>query len=205
MYPLYWTSSKEGIFMRYSYEYKIKCIEQYRKGIFEKTPEGVSTRSFRQNIREWSRIEEAKGSEALKHKSQNKKWKADEKMELVLQVLEGNSIKGVAIKAGINDGMLYQWFRKYNDLGYNGLIEQKRGRPMKESKMKKEKKNTNESRKLDESEYEELIRLREENEYIKTENAVIKKLIALRREKQVAQLKAKKQQLSKSSEKKVIN
>ncbi|MCU6721889.1 MULTISPECIES: hypothetical protein, partial [Coprococcus] len=27
MYPLYWTTSKEGIFMRYSYEFKMMCVE----------------------------------------------------------------------------------------------------------------------------------------------------------------------------------
>ena len=48
---------------------------------------------------------------------------------------------------------------------------------------------------------EELIRLRAENEYIKAENEVIKKRIALRQEKWAAQLKAKKQQSSKNSEK----
>ena len=55
--------------------------------------------------------------------------------------------------------------------------------------------NINAPRKLDESEYEELIRLRAEIEYIKAENEIIKKEIALREEKQAAQLKAKRQQL----------
>ena len=53
-------------------------------------------------------------------------------------------------------------------------------------------------RKLKESEYEELIRLRAENE-------VIKKEIALREEKEDARLKAKKQRLSKFSANKAIN
>ena len=60
-------------------------------------------------------------------------------------------------------------------------------------------------RPLTESESEELIRLRAENEYIKAENEVIKKRIALREEKWAAQLKAKKQQSSKNSEKKDTN
>ena len=56
--------------------------------------------------------------------------------------------------------------------------------------------------KLNETEYEELIRLRAENEHIKTEIEVIKKSIALRREKWAAQLKAKKQQFIKELRKK---
>ena len=61
--------------------------------------------------------------------------------------------------------------------------------------------NYNNPRKLDESEYEELVRLRAENEYIKAEIEVIKKEIALREQKEAAQLKAKKQRSSKRSEK----
>ena len=60
-------------------------------------------------------------------------------------------------------------------------------------------------RKLKKSEYEELIRLRAEIAYIKAENEVIKKEIALREEKEAARLKAKKQRLSKRSANKAIN
>lgn len=59
--------------------------------------------------------------------------------------------------------------------------------------------NYNNPRKLEESEYEELVRLRAENEYIKTEIEVIKKEIALREEKEAARLKAKKQRSLKNS------
>ena len=55
--------------------------------------------------------------------------------------------------------------------------------------MKKDMKNAP----FTESERGELMRLRAEVEYIKTENEVIKKEIALREEKWPAQLKAKKQ------------
>ena len=65
--------------------------------------------------------------------------------------------------------------------------------------------NCNNPRKLKESEYEELIRLRAENAYIKAEIEVIKKESALRAEKQAALLKAKKQQSSRNSMNKDIN
>lgn len=47
MYPLYWTPSKEGIFMRYSHEYKLECIELYRKGIWHETPVKAATKRFK--------------------------------------------------------------------------------------------------------------------------------------------------------------
>lgn len=189
--------------MRYSYEYKRKCVELYRQGKRPETPEGISEKTFRDTIRKWVRMEEAQGPETLKHKGQNKVWIPEEKLELVSKVISGNSIKAVAYEAGINDGMLYKWVQKYKTEGYNGLVAMQKGRPSKDNKMKKM--NINNPRQLNESEREELIRLRAENEYIKAENEVIKKEIALREEKQAALLKAKKQRSSKNSAKKVIN
>lgn len=88
-------------------------------------------------------------------------------------------------------------------MGYNGLINKPKGRPPKDCKMKVPK--TISPRELKASEYEELIRLRAEIAYIKAENEVIKKEIALREEKEAARLKAKKQRLSKRSANKAIN
>ena len=185
--------------MRYSYEFKKMCVDLYRQGRWPDTPDGISnTENFRNMIRGWVRIEEACGPEALRHKNQNKNWTAEERYILVAQVIAGQSCKSVAFSAGINDGLLYQWVRKYKELGYNGLVNMKKGRPGKEPKMKKKVNPTP----LTESEREELIRLRAEVEYMKAENEVIKKEIALREERQAAQLKAKKQRLSKNSEKK---
>ena len=189
--------------MRYSYEFKRKAIELYRQGRWIETPENISEVEFHKAIRRWFRLEEANGPEVLKHKGANKVWMPEEKLSLVMQVISGKSNQSVALENGINGGLLYQWVQKYKTLGYNGLINNKKGRPPKNSTMKKI--NYNNPRKLQESEYEELIRLRAENEYIKTEIEVIKKEIALREEKEAALLKAKKQQLSKSYMKKDIN
>ena len=203
MYPLSWTSRKEGIFVRYSYEFKRKCIKLYREGSFPDVPQGVSRETLRKKIWEWASIEEKCGSEALKHKKHNKRWTAEEKFELVSRVLAGESITSVAISGALNYGTLSSWIRKYNDEGYNGLKDHSKGRPPKKLSMKKDtRKNT---KPLTETEREELLRLRAENEYIKAEIEVIKKRIALRQEKEAARLKAKKQQSSKNSGKKDTN
>lgn len=201
MYPLYWTPSRGGIIMRYTYEYKRKCVELYREGKWPETPEGVSNKFFRDKVRLWVRAEDSRGPEALKHKNFNRNWTPEERLELVSQVMSGKSCVSVAIEAGIQDRLLYQWVQNYKTKGYNGLVEMKKGRPSKGvPQMKKE-----EARPLNESEREELIRLRAENEYIKAENEVIKKEIALREERHAAQLKARKQRSSKSCVKKDTN
>ena len=185
--------------MKYSKEYKQECVELYREGRYPETPNGLSNKRFHETIREWYRIEEAGGAEALAHKSQNKVWTVEEKYELVVKVLAGQSNKSVAIEAGISQGLLYQWVKRYRIEGYEGLATMKKGRPPKEAPMKKEL-----PAELTPSEREEMIRLRAENEYLRAENAVIKKAIALRKERWAAQLKARKQCSSKNSGKKDI-
>lgn len=140
--------------MRYSYEYKLRCVEMYRRGQWPETPEGVSQKRFRDTIREWFRVEESCGPEALKHNNTNRVWTPDEKYELVAKVIAGGSLTDIALKEGINSGMLYQWVQKYKTMGYNGLVSMKKGRPPKEPTMKKRV----DPAPLTESEREELIR-----------------------------------------------
>ncbi|MFR3881190.1 MAG: helix-turn-helix domain-containing protein [Lachnospiraceae bacterium] len=157
--------------MRYSYEFKLLCVDLYKSGIYPDTPNGTTDERFKKNVREWARMVDSNGPEVLKHKVFNKVWSPEEKLALVSQVIAGKSRTDVALKAGINPGMLYQWVQKYKTIGYNGLVENRKGRPPQISDMKK---STNPNP-LTESEREELIRLRAENEYIKAENEVIKK------------------------------
>ncbi len=196
-------TSKEGIFMRYSYEYKRKAVELYRQGIWPDTPDGLDTRAFHITVRKWARLENACGPDVLHHKNFCKVWTPEERYALVARVLAGESNKSVAFSVGISDGQLYQWVRKYKIYGYNGLIPRQKGRKSRNPDMKKV--GTRKPPKPNESEYEELVRLRAENEYMRAEIEVIKKEIALREEKEAARLKAKKQQSSKRSGKKDTN
>ena len=199
---------KGVFFMRYSYEFKVKCVEMYERGEYPDTPNGITTRKFRDTIRKWKRMVDSLGVGALQHKTKNKKWDPEEKLVLVSKILVGYSYNSVALENRINYRILYNWVQKYKEKGYNGLVDEKKGRPRKVPIMKE----NSSPKPLKESEREELIRLRAENQFIKTEienikaeTEIIKKLIALRREKWAVQLKAKKQQSSKNLEKKDIN
>ena len=59
MYPQYWTPSIGGIFMKYSYEYKKKCVELYRQGKWPETPEGVNEKAGSSEISKESNSESA--------------------------------------------------------------------------------------------------------------------------------------------------
>ncbi len=93
--------------MRYSYEYKRKCVELYREGRWPETPNGIKDpENFRHMIRRWARMEKTNGPDVLKHKGQNKEWKLEERLELVSKVLVGESVTSVALDAGIDSGLL---------------------------------------------------------------------------------------------------
>ena len=183
--------------MKYSNEYKLMCIEMYYRREYPETPEGLTLKEFHHMIRNWVRRSEKAGLESLEHKGHSRKWTPEEKLELVEKVLAGRGLQLVADESGVNSGQLYNWMQKYRMEGYQGLINKPKGRPSKEPKPMTKKEAP---RELTESEREELIRLRAENEYLRAETAAIKKIMALRREKEAARLKARKQKRSKSSE-----
>ena len=114
----------------------------------------------------------------MKPKHTQKVWTPEEKLELVAKVIAGASIISVLL---MQELMMACYI----------------SRKSKNSEMKKV--GTKKPSKPNESEYEELIRLRAENEYMKAEIELIKKEIALREEKEAARLKAKKQQSLKNS------
>ena len=187
--------------MRYSYEFKLHCVELYRQGRYPDTPQGLSEQRFHKTVREWFRTEANCGPEALKHRASNKRWTAEERFELVAQVLAGKSCNSVALANGISSGLLYQWVRKYTLEGYEGLESLNIGRRSKEPSMKKK----DPPKELTPSEKEELLRLRARVAYLEAENEVIKKEIALREQRWDEQLKAKKRRSSGNSEKQDTN
>ena len=189
--------------MRYSFEFKLECVHLYQStGTYPPTPENVKQNTFRYKVRLWSRLFDTHGADALKQSNKKRNWTPEDKLVLINKYKAGKSMLSVAVDAGISDGLLYSWIRKYEELGYNGLVESKKGRPSRNPDMSKK---IIKHRELTESELEELIRLRERCAYLEAEAEVIKKSIALRREKEAARLKAKKQQSSKNFEKKDTN
>ena len=91
-------TSKEGIFMRYSYEFKLLCVDLYKSGIYPDTPNGTTDERFKKNVREWARMVDSNGPEVLKHKVF---------MVLLRKILKTNSLW--------NDSLLV----KYSEFGYN--------------------------------------------------------------------------------------
>ena len=175
--------------MKYSWEFKLDCVNKYKNRQHIETPQSYKSRTcFLTHVCNWVKIYDDLGVDGLKHPSTDRKWKSEERFELVAKVLAGNSIASVAKNAHINSGQLYQWVRRYNEKGMDGL-QCKKGRPTDEIVMNKKTKKS----KISVSEQEELKLLRERNEYLEMENEYLKKLDALVSKREAAEARAKKQ------------
>ena len=175
--------------MKYSWEFKLECVNKYKNGEYIVLPRALmNRRTFMNHVRDWVSIYDELGVDGLKHSSTNKDWTPEKRFELVAKVLSGHSVASVAKNAHIDSGQLYQWVRRYNEKGMDGL-QCKKGRPTKQLVMKKQTKKT----KLSISEQEELKLLRERNEYLEMENEYLKKLDALVSKREAAEARAKKQ------------
>lgn len=131
----------------------------------------VSKYNVRHEIVEYlTRLIDKHGIDILRT-SKNRYYPPYKKEQIINRVLIGKeSRNSVAIDEGLpGSGMLYNWIKKYKEMGYN-IVERKRGRPTM-PKITKIKEN--------ETDKEKIKRLEEENLYLKAELEYSKKLRAV--------------------------
>ena len=171
------------IMSKYSFEFKLKVVKEYLKGeiggykSIAKKYDGISHCL----IRYWVNDFENYGEEGLKRKSTKTFYSGEFKLS-VLQYRQYHncSYREAANHFGIrNQATISNWYRKYLDEGFEGL-NKSIGRPSNMPKNKNKKDNLN----LTKSEKEELIKLREENEFLRASLAYEKKLKALIQERE---------------------
>ena len=135
------------------------------------------------------------GLEAILHNKSNS-FTVEEKIKIINRYYAGESQNSLAIELNVNHSVIYQWIKKYEKLGYNGLIDNrgkpgvsKMGRPRKNQT--KENSTTEVMAPITDAEREELNRLRRENYQLQMENECLKKLQALVQERQNRQTRKK--------------
>ena len=109
--------------------------------------------------------------EAVLIKGKNNHYPPELKLDIINEVLiMGNSIYTTSLKYALpNTGLLCNWISKFKENGYN-ILEKPRGRT---SKMKNIKK-------IEKNELSKVEQLEKELEYLRAENAVLKKLREIR-------------------------
>ena len=173
--------------MKLKLEDKIKIIKFYEQGY------SISylSKKFNVSIYTIERIERQyreHGIESFKEKVNNSKYPANFKMEIVTRVLAGESMNSIASELCVNDGMIHSWVKRYKELGYNGLIEKKKGRP---PKMKPKSKEIKINNTLMDEKDKKIKELEEKNAQLQMENDLLKKLRALVQQRQQQQNKKK--------------
>lgn len=125
------------------------------------------------------------GIEGILHKSDSYNFSPDLKLEIINRYYAGESKNSLATEINVSCSVVLSWIKKYEQFGYNGLIDKrgspgmsKRGRPK-----KNESKETVVSVPLTDPEREELKELRKRNRRLEMELEATKKLHALVQER----------------------
>ena len=158
--------------MGYDYEFKLKSVKRYKKGLPYEFPENCKKATFRRKVRHWVRVYDELGFRGLK--LNKKKLTNKEKLELMKKIDSGMSLRECAVSVGRQVALISKWFKKYRQNNENGLKSIKAKGGFKPN-MKNENKKINKDELLNKELKERLKYLEAENEYLKKLAALVQK------------------------------
>ena len=164
---------------KYTKEFKIKLVLEYLSGEIGGARKVADKYNIPKSTLElWINQYKFGGFDNLTKKLKNNKFTSEFKLSVIqYRQINNTSLRETAEHFNlVNGSMVYRWEKAYQKHGLSGL-EDNRGRPKKD--MTKPNKKSKHNTPINESEREELIRLREENRLLKMKIIYEKKLQAL--------------------------
>jgi transposase-like protein len=152
--------------MRYTKEQRLAWVRAYKEGRLDAstTPSGVARRTFTKHVAEWAKIYDRFGEKALETSA----WRprsTESKLGAVMRVESGETASDVSRSLMMkSNSLVLQWVKAYRRHGPDGLESKPKGRRPKGVPNKKRKPAGD-----------------GELEYLRTENAYLKKLLELER------------------------
>lgn len=150
--------------MKYTKEQKLAWVEAYREGRLgaSMTPPGIKRSSFVGMVSRWARMAELHGPGAVDCGGRHREYPAAFKLAAARRVEAGESESEVARSLGMaNASIVCQWAKAYRKLGPEGLESKPKGR--RPGMARKKRKPSRD----------------EELEYLRAENAYLKKYLEL--------------------------
>ncbi|MFO3718273.1 helix-turn-helix domain-containing protein [Anaerococcus sp. ENR1011] len=164
---------------KYTKKFKIKLVSEYLSG--EYGGQKLIAKKYKipnSTMKNWVNKYKSGGFDNLIKKQNINKYTSEFKLSVIqYRQINNTSYRETAEYFNISNGsVICNWERAYRERGLSGL-ENNIGRPKKE--MSKSDKKAKNEKPIEESEREELIRLREENKYLKMQILFEKKFQAL--------------------------
>ena len=164
---------------KYTKEFKIKLVTEYLSGESGGSPMVAKKYDIPEGtLQNWIIKYQSGGFDNLSKKQNKDKFTSEFKLSVIqYRQINNTSLRETAEHFNlVNGSMVYRWEKAYQERGLSGL-EDNRGRPKKD--MTKSNKKSKLNTPINETEREELIRLREENRLLKMKIIYEKKLQAL--------------------------
>lgn len=182
--------------IKFSYRQKLLTVRSIVSGRESCLSAARNIGSKENTVQRWLRLYKQHGREGLQLR--NGSYDGNFKVRVVRYLLENklSFIQAAVIFKIPQDHVVGRWYRIYEHFGAAGLLEQTRGRKKSQmnKKTKKKKKGTSATKAADES----VASLQKEVEYLRAENAFLKKLDALIQQEKAAAAKAKQQKSSRN-------
>ncbi len=159
--------------VKYDYTFKLECVELVLKKHYSSQYVSKLKGPNESNIRKWVSFYSTYGEAGLLPRI-NQSYSAIFKVKVLKTIeKESLSLRATSIKFNIPDvGVIVKWKKDFANFGIEGLKSKQKGRPISMSDYKRKKRKSDQPLTRE----EELLK---ENEKLRCENALLKKLDAL--------------------------